>query len=206
MPLYRMVAPNGVTYSTNGPEGATPEQIRDVILGAHPEAAKPPEAAPTPEKEKEFGGFLGTLGESVKTLGAADEAAAFAANPSEENRKKLIEATKSKYKSVGFGEGENWEAFKELLGGSLGSLAAPIAAATATGAVTGGIGAVPAAFATNTAQYEVQNLARQAQEQQRPRRPSSGPARSGGGGGGGEASRRRAGSAPGSGQFGRLPR
>jgi ATP-dependent RNA helicase RhlE len=45
---------------------------------------------------------------------------------------------------------------------------------------------------------------RQAQEQQRPRRPSSGPARSGGGGG--EASRRRAGSAPGSGQFGRLPR
>jgi ATP-dependent RNA helicase RhlE len=46
---------------------------------------------------------------------------------------------------------------------------------------------------------------RQAQEQQRPRRPSSGPARSGGGGGG-EASRRRAGSAPGSGQFGRLPR
>jgi hypothetical protein len=42
------------------------------------------------------------------------------------------------------------------------------------------------------------------QEQQRPRRP--GPARSGGGGGGGEASRRRAGSTPGSGQFGRLPR
>ena len=125
-----------------------------------------PVAAPTPEKEKEFGGFLGTLGESVKTLGAADEAAAFAANPSEENRKKLIEATKSKYKSVGFGEGENWEAFKELLGGSLGYIAAPIAAATATGAVTGGIGAVPAAFATNTAQYEVQNLARQAQEQQ----------------------------------------
>jgi ATP-dependent RNA helicase RhlE len=52
-------------------------------------------------------------------------------------------------------------------------------------------------------QQRAEQKPRQPQEQQRPRRPSA-PARSGGGGG--EASRRRAGTAPGSGQFGRLPR
>jgi ATP-dependent RNA helicase RhlE len=64
--------------------------------------------------------------------------------------------------------------------------------------------AAPARPPRQPRQQRAAQKPRQAQEQQRPRRPSSGPARSGGGGG--EASRRRAGSAPGSGQFGRLPR
>jgi hypothetical protein len=41
MPLYRITAPNGVTYETEGPEGATPEQVKAVILQAHPEAGTP---------------------------------------------------------------------------------------------------------------------------------------------------------------------
>jgi len=41
MPLYRITAPNGVTYETEGPEGATPEQVKAVILRAHPEAGTP---------------------------------------------------------------------------------------------------------------------------------------------------------------------
>jgi hypothetical protein len=41
MTLYRITAPNGVTYQTEGPPNATPEQVKAVILKAHPEAAKP---------------------------------------------------------------------------------------------------------------------------------------------------------------------
>lgn len=41
MPIYRITAPNGVTYQTVGPPGATPEQVKAVILKAHPEAATP---------------------------------------------------------------------------------------------------------------------------------------------------------------------
>ncbi len=65
--------------------------------------------------------------------------------------------------------------------------------------------AAPARPPRQPRQQRAAQKPRQAQEQQRPRRPSSGPARSGGGGGG-ETSRRRAGSTPGSGQFGRLAR
>ena len=78
--------------------------------------------------QKEAAGFFGSLFEGAKTLGIADEAAAFANDPSEKNRRALIKAGESKYRQVGFGEGENWEAFKQLLGGSLGQLAAPAAA------------------------------------------------------------------------------
>lgn len=40
MPVYRITAPNGVTYQTEGPPRATPEQIKAVILRAHPEAGQ----------------------------------------------------------------------------------------------------------------------------------------------------------------------
>jgi hypothetical protein len=120
-----------------------------------------------PEPDKEYAGFFGSMKEAATTLGAADEAAAFAANPTEENRQALLKAAESKYKTASFGLsptedlsvlGRNLEALKEVAGGSLGFLAAPIAA----GAVTGGIGG----YGTAAAQYGVQNIARQAQEQQ----------------------------------------
>lgn len=50
MPVYRITAPNGVTYQTVGPPGATPEQIKAVILRAHPEAGVPPQEENTLEK------------------------------------------------------------------------------------------------------------------------------------------------------------
>jgi hypothetical protein len=57
MPLYQITAPNGVTYQTDGPDGATPEQVRDVILAAHPEAGQ---RTPTPEAtEDKPGSALG---------------------------------------------------------------------------------------------------------------------------------------------------
>ena len=122
-------------------------------------------AAPVP---KERAGFIGSFMEAAQTLGIADEAAAFAANPTEENRRKLIAAGESKFQSVGgFGKGENWEAFKELLGGSLGQLVAPAAAATTASFVGTPLAGVAAGAATSTAQYTAQNLLRQAQEQER---------------------------------------
>ena len=116
--------------------------------------------------QKEAAGFLGSLIENAQTLGIADEAAAFADNPSDENRRALIKAGESKYRQVGFGEGENWEAFKQLLGSSLGQLAAPVAAGLAAAPFTSPLGGLAAASATQGAQYTSQNLLRQAQEQE----------------------------------------
>lgn len=126
-------------------------------------AAEPAE----PAKPKERPGFRGSFMEAAKTLGLADEAAEFAANPTAENRKKLLAAGESKFESVGgFGKGENWEAFKELLGGSLGQMVAPVAAGVAGSVATPLVG-VGAGYATATSQYTTQNLLRQAQEQER---------------------------------------
>jgi hypothetical protein len=116
--------------------------------------------------EKEAAGFFGSLFEGAQTLGLTDEATAFAANPTEENRRALIKAGESKYRQVGFGEGENWEAFKQLVGGSLGQLAAPVAAGIGASFVSTPIGGLAAASATSGAQYTSQNLLRQAQEQE----------------------------------------
>jgi hypothetical protein len=111
------------------------------------------------EPAKKQAGFTGSFKDAITTLGLTDEAAAYAANPTEENRQAFLKAAESKYKSVGgFGKGENWEAFKELLGGSLGALVAPIGA--------GFVGGIPGFVGASGAQYGIQNLRRQAEEQQ----------------------------------------
>jgi hypothetical protein len=61
MPLYRITAPNGVTYQTEGPEGATPEQVKAVILRAHPEAATPKQEENLLERVPLVGGALAGL-------------------------------------------------------------------------------------------------------------------------------------------------
>lgn len=125
-------------------------------------AAEPAE----PAKPKERPGFRGSFMEAAKTLGLADEAAEFAANPTAENRKKLLAAGESKFESVGgFGKGENWEAFKELLGGSFGQMVAPVAAGVAGSVATPLVG-VGAGYATAMSQYNAQYLLGQAQEQE----------------------------------------
>lgn len=116
--------------------------------------------------EKEAAGFLGSFMEGATTLGLADEAAAYAADPSEENRRALIKAGESKYRQVGFGEGENWEAFKQLLGGSLGQLVAPVAAGIGASFVSSPVGGLAAASGVSGTQYTSQNLLRQAQAQE----------------------------------------
>lgn len=115
--------------------------------------------------EKELGGFWSSLLEGASTLGLSDEAAAFAADPSEKNRRALIKAGESKYRSAEFGEGENWAAFKQLLGGSIGQMLAPIGAGLA-GSLATPVAGLAAASTTAGTQYTAQNLLRQAQEQE----------------------------------------
>ena len=110
--------------------------------------AQPEQPAP-----KERPGFWGSLMESAETLGLADEAAEFAANPTDENRRKLLAAGESKFQSVGgFGKGENWEAFKELVGGSIGAMVAPVAAGSVASVFTTPLGGLAAGYGTATTQ------------------------------------------------------
>jgi hypothetical protein len=113
------------------------------------------------------GGFWSTLFDRAQTLGLGDEAAAFAANPSEKTRRAFLAAGNSKYRGVEFGEGANWVAFKQALGGSIGDALAPLAAGIGASFVSTPLGGLAAATATSGAQYTTQNLLRQAQEQER---------------------------------------
>ena len=178
MPVYRVKGPDGRTFKVNTPKGASSQDAIQYIYNTKYGSAEPASEddyyeqlygsaqSVTAPEEKPLGGFWDSLIESAKTLGLADEATAFAANPNEENRKALLAAGNSKFRGVGFGEGENWAAFKQLLGGSLGQMVAPVAAATA-GSFATPIAGVAAGFSTSAAQYQAQNLLRQAQEQER---------------------------------------
>lgn len=153
------VSYGGRIYDVRAPENVDPERIYAVVRA---QAG----GGNTPQK-KELGGFWSSLFEGAQTLGLADEATAFANNPTEENRRALIAAGESKNRTVGFGEGENWAAFKQMLGGSLGQLVAPAAAGLAATPFTSPLGGLAAASATSGAQYTAQNLLRQAQEQEK---------------------------------------
>lgn len=153
------VSYGGRIYDVRAPENVDPERIYAVVRAQAGGAAGP--------KQKELGGFWSSLLEGAQTLGLADEAAAFAQNPTEENRRALIAAGESKNRQVGFGEGENWAAFKQMLGGSIGQLLAPAAAGLAATPFTSPLGGLAAASATSGAQYTAQNLLRQAQEQEK---------------------------------------
>lgn len=127
-------------------------------------ASGPWERYAAPQKEK--AGLIGSFLEGAQTLGLGDEAQAYAANPTEENRRAFLKAGESKFRQVGFGEGDNWEALKQLVGGSAGQLVAPIAAGLAATPFTTPVGGLAAASAVSGSQYTIQNLLRQAQEQE----------------------------------------
>ena len=110
MAIYSFKTPDGKIHDLEAPEGTDPRKVMAVL-----EQRLSSESAfrPRPVARK-LGGFWDSVIESAKTFGLGDEAAAFAANPTEENRKAFIAAGDSKFRKVGFGEGENWAAFKQL--------------------------------------------------------------------------------------------
>jgi hypothetical protein len=157
--------PDG-TVIANVPDGTTKAQLIAKLEANGYDVSKLTPQTQAPAEPKEYAGFGGAYADAVKTLTYSDEALAWQNNPTKENRDKLLTAAKSTYKTVGFGEGHNFEAFLEALGGSLGSITAPAAAATVGSFVSTPIGGVAAGLATNTAQYTTQNLLRQAQQQE----------------------------------------
>ena len=120
------------------------EDARQLALMYREAENQPPTA---PAEDKPYAGFGGSFKDAFTTLGLADEFAAFQANPTEETRDAFLKAGESKYKTVGFGEGQDWEAFKEVLGGSLGAMALPVAAGAAA-AIPAGLGTAAATAAT----------------------------------------------------------
>jgi hypothetical protein len=157
VPDVRM--PDG-TIIKNVPKGITQDQLLS-RLGSSGFDTK---SLLQPRKEK--AGLFGSFLESMQTLGLGDEAAAFAANPNEQTRREFLKKAESKYKKVDFGEGDNWEAVKQLIGTSAGQLVAPIAAGLAATPLTTPVGGLVAATTTGGTQYTIQNLLRQAQEQE----------------------------------------
>ena len=150
--------------ATPVPANLLPKGLQAAPAGPRPVPANMLPAGLQPEKEK--AGLFGSFMEGAQTLGLGDEAAAYAANPTEANRRAFLKAGESKFKRVGFGEGDNWEALKQLIGGSAGQLVAPIAAGLAATPVTTPVGGLAAASAVSGSQYTIQNLLRQAQEQE----------------------------------------
>lgn len=151
------VSYKGRIYDVRAPENVDPDRLFAAVRA---------QAGATAPKEEEVGGFFDALMEGIETTGLSDEAAAFAANPTEENRRALIEAGTPEYRQVGFGEGENWAAFKQVLGSSIGQMAAPVAAGLGTSLVSTPLGGLAAFSGVAGAQYTAQNLLRQAQEQE----------------------------------------
>lgn len=140
------------------PEGLRSSGGKAVPLDKLPEGLRP---------QKEDAGFFGSLSEAFTQFPEiADEVAAYGANPNDKTRRALIKAGESKYRKVEFGEGENFEAFKQLLGGSIGQQLAPIATGIGASFVSTPVGGLVAGIAVSGTQYTSQNLLRQAQEQE----------------------------------------
>lgn len=130
----------------------------------------------TPEAPKAPAGFTGAFKEAFTQTGRiGPAAAAYVADPTEEKARKLAKLGESKYEQMDFDKaqsaGDYWEALKELAGGSLGQMVAPLAAAGIAGseALPTGVAApfigVGAGLAVGSAQYAAQNALRSAQEQ-----------------------------------------
>lgn len=133
-------------------------------------------------KEKEQAGFSGAFKEGITSILDVPEAIGYLADPSKQSRKSLIEQTDSAYKYQDFydifgsddkeadGLGGLYEFSKELVGGSLGQMALPLAAGAGTAAVTGPLAPVagPLAFiGTAGLQYLGQIADRQARLSQK---------------------------------------
>ena len=170
MPKFKVTLPDGQIYNVNGPKGTTKD---DALAYVERMLSPRTETSEDLEPARPIGGFWDTLKESAVTLPRYGlEALAYQKTLTEgkediAQRDALVKAAESKYAGVGFGQGRNWDAFKQLAGGSIGNWVAPIAAGAATAATGVGAPAAPAVgFATRTAQYDAQMMARLAQERQ----------------------------------------
>ncbi len=155
MPVYEIAGPDGKIYSIEGPEGATREEV---IRAIQARMARP--------SGKEQAGFVESFKESAGTLKAAPAATRFATadtpEEQEQARRELLAATESQYGRTSFEDVKDFSSAvdwaKQTVGGSLGYLVAPGAAALFN--PLAGVGVLGS-------QYTTSNLVRQAEEQER---------------------------------------
>lgn len=75
MPTYSIKAPDGNTYTLDGPEGASQESVQAEVMRQHPNAGGgAPPAAPAPQKNF-FDHVSDAIGQTYKDLGGAADAA-----------------------------------------------------------------------------------------------------------------------------------
>ena len=164
MPTYSVRGPDGYTYSIDGPEGASRDEVIAAIQQRLGEQQKAPEEA----------GFFNTAMESAKSIFRTPAALKFAgANPAEQDelRKKFLEEQGSNLQGVSWEDVDNvpefWQWLKQTAGGSLGSVIVPgalagaanLSKATSPYAKAVGYGAMGL-------QYLTENLGRQAESQE----------------------------------------
>jgi hypothetical protein len=166
MQIYTVEGPDGRIYEVEGPAGATTAQV---IAAVRRQIAAQP-AAPKPE-----GGFIAAAKAGATELGGGISALMGKVGLKDEAKAEAeYQAAKKRAAEIFKPTEEGWtEApltkFKELLGGSLPYMAAPLAAgaAAATLPVTGTAAALTtlgAAGLTSAGQFTATNLSRQLEE------------------------------------------
>ena len=68
MPLYRIKAPNGLTYQIEGPEGASQEEVAMAVMAKNPDAGKPFKEAGASFGDTALAGLQSAVGATKSTL------------------------------------------------------------------------------------------------------------------------------------------
>jgi len=68
MPLYRIKAPNGLTYQIEGPEGASQEEVAMAVMAQNPDAGKPFKEAGFSFGDTAVAGLQSAIGSAKSTL------------------------------------------------------------------------------------------------------------------------------------------
>jgi hypothetical protein len=155
MVTYEIDGPDGRTYEIDGPEGATREQIIAAIQS---------KIGP-----KEQAGFMDSFRQTAAGLKAAPAAAQFATD-APGGRSALLEAQMSDHAQTAFKDIHNladaWNWGAQTAGSSMGYLAAPGVAGAAATLMKGPAAGKAVGLGVLGTQYLVENLGRQAGEQQ----------------------------------------
>jgi len=124
--MKAVTLPNGerLTFPNETPDNEIIDSYFNAVFGVSEE--------PDEDPEQREAGFTGAFKESFFDVFDIPEAAAYLADPTEQTRKQLLEATKPEYEYQDFydigGLGDLGRYAREVLGGSLGAITAPIAA------------------------------------------------------------------------------
>ncbi len=157
--MKAITLPNGerLTFPNETPDAEILNSYVNAILGV--------DEGPDGEPEPKEAGFTGAFKESFFDVFDIPEAAAYLADPTEQTRKQLLEATKPEYKYQDFydigGIGDLGRYAREVLGGSLGAIAAPIGAGI-VGAKFGPQAGIASFIGAGTGQYIPEYARRQA--------------------------------------------